>query len=297
LGGDTLVVGAYHDGVGANPNQGSAYVFQNTFCSRQSGNWGSTTTWVGGVVPGSADDACISTGDTVTLAANAAANRVLVNPNAALDLSTFALTAEDTVMNNGVISQTQTVNNASVEFLYLQNIAASATKYRGVVVNSSTSGANLGAVSVGVRETLTWFGWYNGDNVDDTRFCTDTGSGSPVYAERCYRLTPTTNGAATLRLYARTADELNGIAQGSLAIYRYTGGAWVQLTTNASTGRNGSYSYAQADTPGFSSFLLGQGGSTPTAVELQSFSAANALAALPILAGLLLLAALSGVLV
>jgi len=294
--GDTIAVGAPHDDDGGS-NSGSAYVVQNSYCSKQSGDWDETATWVGGIVPGSSNDACITTGDTVTLAANAAANRLLVNPNAALDLSTFSLTIEDTVTNNGTLSQTQTVNSANVEFLHIQNIAVTNTAYRGLVVDSSGQSQNLGAVDASVREIYDWFGWYNSDNLDTTQYCTDDGASSPPYAERCYEISPTSQPvlSVTVRLYARTVDELNGIAEGDLAVFRnYPNGGdgWVELTNSATTGSNGGYSYAQADTPGFSHFLLGQRSNAPTAITLQALHASSGATDFPSVGVLLGLVAL-----
>ncbi|MCA9936888.1 MAG: hypothetical protein KC415_23295, partial [Anaerolineales bacterium] len=158
------------------------------------------------------------------------------------------------------ISQTQTVYGASVEFLHIQNAAADATKYRGLVIDTSTSTANLGAVQAGIRETVDWFGWYDSNGVDVAQFCTNDGSG--VYAERCFTINPTTDGEATLRLYARTADELNGIPEGDLAVYHNDPDGtnnWIELTNSASSGNDGGdYSYGEATTPGFSHFLLGE---------------------------------------
>jgi hypothetical protein len=106
-----------------------------------------------------------------------------------------------------------------------------------------------------------------------TEFCTDTGGSSPSYAGRCYQITPTTDGAARVRLWA-LSSELNGIGESNLSVYRYTGSStWTELIDNRATGNDGgSYSYAEGDTLGFSAFLLGETNSVPTALHLQSFS-------------------------
>jgi hypothetical protein len=136
------------------------------------------------------------------------------------------------------------------------------TQYRGLLIDSTANGQDLGAVSVGVREL----------NIGE--YCSFTGSGSAAYARRCYEITPASQPIldVQVRLYARTADELNGVAEGDLAAFRHST-SWVELTTNRSTGNIGVYSYAQGDTPGFSDFLLGETGNGPTAVTLSSFSA------------------------
>ena len=126
----------------------------------------------------------------------------------------------------------------------------------------------LGAVTVGIRETFEWF-----SPTAYRQYCTITGGSSPAYAQRCYRITPTTDPTndVSVRLWG-LSDELNGIAESSLAVYRNTGGStWVELTNRFTGNDGGSYSYAQGDTSDFSAFLLGEtgGGNTPTAVTLR----------------------------
>ena len=174
-----------------------------------------------------------------------------------------------TVNPGGAVQQTQTVNNGTFNFMQISTSA-----YRGIDL---TTANNLGSTTVVITTTA-------GDN------CTTSGSGSPAYAARCYEIIPANNLLATVRLYALTDTQLNGVTQANLRIYRYAAGGWQQLTTNASTGSaSGGYSYAQAETPGFSDFLLG-GPSGPTAVRLSSFDA-QAQATSPLLPiGLTLLA-------
>jgi len=171
------------------------------------------------------------------------------------------------VNSGGAVQQTQTVNNGTVNFMQISTSA-----YRGVDLITAN---NLGSTTVVITTTV------NGG-------CTTTGTSSPAYATRCYEITPANNLAATVRLYALTATQLNGIAQANLRVYRYTNG-WQQLTTNASTGSaTGGYSYAQADTPGFSDFLLGD--AAPTALALSTFHAQSQTSTWPLPIGLLLAA-------
>jgi hypothetical protein len=158
-----------------------------------------------------------------------------------------------TVNDNGALQQTQVVNNNSVNFLQM-----SGDKYRGVDLTSTN---DLGDVTVTI-ETVVAGG------------CTEEGTASPAYATRCYLIVPTNDNAATVRLWALTS-QLNGLSEASLNVYHYDGADWQPLTANASTGNDGgNYSYAQADTPGFSEFLLG-GTSAPTAVTLSSLNATS----------------------
>jgi hypothetical protein len=276
--GDTVLVGSFLEdsdttGVNSTGNEsatdsGAAYLFREKFCSNQSGNWGSTTTWVDDEIPGNMDDACVSIGDSVTLVGATTVNSLVVYPDAALDLANFGLTAANGVTNHGTLSQTLPVDGStSVEFLHIQDGSAN-TKYRGLII---CSGQNLGNVEVGVREKVNWHTVTNGDGLDTNLYCTNTGSSSPAYAQRCYTITPTDQPAAnvTLRLWG-LSSELNGITQGNLRVFRnFPAGSstWVELT-NPTTGSDGSYSFAQADTPGFSDFLLGQSGNAPTAIRL-----------------------------
>lgn len=197
----------------------------------------------------------------------AAFYNLTVNNGAAVVFpSTNIPTVANAMVNNGTVQQTRPVNNATVDFLHITNSGGGTVQYRGVTVNTTTSGANLGNTTVSVR------------SLNTGEYCTNTGSGSPLYARRCYEITPTTGGAARVRLYALTS-QLNGIAQGDLSVYRNLpdgSGTWVELA-NRSPGSIGGYSYAEGDTTGFSHFLLGQTGNAPTAVTLTTFTTATAM--------------------
>jgi hypothetical protein len=185
-----------------------------------------------------------------------------VDPAGLLDLGTYTLTVENKVTNAGTLRQRKVVNNSSIEFLHIQDAAAN-TKYRGVIVDSTPDGQNLGTTAVSVRE------------LNSDEYCTAEGSFSSIYAARCYSITlefePTND--VTVRLWGLT-DELNDISESDLAVYRHLGPGlgWEELGDRV-TGNDGAYSYAQGTTSGFSAFLLGQTGNTPTAVQLQDFSA------------------------
>jgi hypothetical protein len=280
--GDTILVGARREDSNGTPmnnsmsNSGASYIFRESFCSNQSGNWNSTATWVGGVVPGSANAACISIGDTVTLNAAAAVNSLTVYPDAALDLSTFGFTAENSVTNHGTLSQTRTVNSNAVNFLEIQNIGANSIKYRGVSIDASDNSQNLGSVEVAVRETVNWYTRLDEEGDNYIRYCTSHEELSPTYAQRCFSIEPSIQPVSnvTVRLWG-LSSELNGIPQAELAVFRHVGGAgsttWLELLINPGNGDDaGSYSYAEGDTPGFSSFLLGDSGNSPTAVSFLS---------------------------
>ncbi len=265
--GDTIVVGAVGEdsnatGVNGNqannsaPDSGAAYIFHRCGVSVQSGVWNDTATW-GGTTPPIDADVCIDRGHTVTMTGDATVHQVGVHPTGVLDLGNNTLFVEERVFNSGTLRQRRAVNSASVEILHIQS-TTNDTKYRGVAVDAIANSQTLGDTTVSVRELN--FGEY----------CTNTGATSPAYARRCFDITPTTplTNSVLVRLYGRTADELNGIAPASLVVYRNTpagSGTWVPATGGA-VGTSGDYSYAQGQVAGFSAFLLG-GASVPTAVS------------------------------
>ena len=102
-------------------------------------------------------------------------------------------------------------------------------------------------------------------------------------------MTAETSDAATLRLWALTSEMESGITTPS--VYRHAGsGVWNELTTGASFGTVGAYTYAESDTSGFSHFLIAELGSNPTAISLQSFTGASTVSSLIPIAGLLFVA-------
>jgi len=199
-------------------------------------------------------------------------NPILFNSLTISDTATVGIpagatqpTVEGTLTNNGTLSQTQSVNNANVVFLEITDNAGVTNKYRGVEVNASGSGDNLGNVTA-IVEVVDFSGG---------EFCTTTGMASPIYADRCYNISAANTGTAVIRLWALNS-ELNGIAEGDLAVYHNTGGTtWVELTTNQANGNDGgSYSFGEGETTGFSPFLLASN-AAPTAVIIQDFDATN----------------------
>jgi len=165
-------------------------------------------------------------------------------------------TVEETmnVNTDGAVQQTLTVESGSVPFLQIGD-TANVVKYRGVELTPTVSA--LGSTTVIITTTI-------------SGGCTTLGS-PPNYATRCYSITPTNNVTATVRLWALTATQLNGIPQASLRIYHYESGAWQPLSNSTNGSDGGAYSYAQGTTPGFSAFLLGD--TRPTAVTLSTFHA------------------------
>lgn len=240
------------------------------------GNWDDDNSWYGSV-PGTGDYAIVHNNTDLTAVTTAAC--VDVMPNATLDFGGNELVVDGTFNNYGTVQQTKAADtvNTMVEFLRVQNTGNTETKYLGAEI-APTSTA-LGDVTVAIRAA----------DVANGNDCTSD-PGSPPYADRCFTITAGTDGPATVRLYAANPDELNTIPVGDLRPYRFASG-WNALTTNLVTGTSGGFAYAQATTPGFSSFLLG-GPIAPTAVSLHTFTAASPTLAtsLVFLLGLLLTA-------
>ncbi len=255
-------------------------------------DWSEATNWVGDVVPQATDTVLFDTTSTkdalldVTFPGTVA--NIIINSGytgtitmdrpftvtgdytqvdgvfVVSDPATAVMTVGDSMTHlGGVLRQTQTVNSTAVPFLQIEDGAAT-VKYRGVTLDAIPYSSNLGAVTVNVRAV---------DRV--TQFCTNTGALSGPYAGRCFDVTPTITGTAMLRLYALTSELPSGTF--SPAVYHDSTGSgdWVRLTTNATTGTIGTYTYAEAEAAGFSPFLIGDVVETPTAVTLTNLSYAN----------------------
>ena len=79
---------------------------QTTYVSAMSGKWHDGTTWIGGVVPGTGDDAVISTGTTVTLEAsgNATIRNLTINTEGVLNTDNRIMTINGDLVVDGTIT-------------------------------------------------------------------------------------------------------------------------------------------------------------------------------------------------
>lgn len=180
-------------------------------------------------------------------------------------------TAAVAVTNNGTLQQTRTVNNANVQFLTI-----STDRYRGVDIDTTGTAADLGAVTVTVRG-------------NSGLTCPNAGGAAPVYAFRCFDITPTTQGAAAVTLWVLSTEQ-NGILTSNLAPYRFSG-SWSALTSATNGPASNGYSFAAGDTSGFSTFLVGDANFSPTAITLSNAGVVSSVSGLWLgLVGLLLLA-------
>lgn len=216
-------------------------------------------------------------------------NNLTVNSGASVVLDVLP-DALGTVTNNGTLKQTLNVASQARNFVYIDDGGSPAiNKYRGVRIDTTGSAADLGSVTVAVQ--------------GNASACTND-AGSPVYAKRCFTITPTSYGAARVRLWVLDS-ELNGLTGAEIAPYRFAAVAgktkldsvaadssWVRLDNVATGAGSGSYNYTEGDTNALADFQFLAGKETPTAVALREFRSANA--GLPAAAALLGLLALAG---
>ena len=164
-------------------------------------------------------------------------------------------TAADSVDNSGVLSQTQAVNNATVNFLQI-----STDKYRGVDIDAT--GENLGAVTVAI----------SGNHAQ----CTGD-AGSPPYRNRCFRVNVTTApaAAATLTFYTTAAED--DIATGD-ELYLYNDNTfcyWADLDAACGAGAGDPCTKSVENLQAGDNYFLIGGADSPNAVTLRSFEALN----------------------
>ncbi|MCL4868570.1 MAG: hypothetical protein KJ063_06370 [Anaerolineae bacterium] len=166
-------------------------------------------------------------------------------------------TAAAAVNNNGTLQQTRPVNGANVSFLTI-----STDRYRGVDIDTTGSAANLGDVTVSIRG-------------NSGLTCPNTAGPSPIYAHRCFDITPTNQGAAVVTLWVTTAEHTMIPTVSELAPYRFNAGTWEQLPGIVTGSGSNNYAFAIGNTSGFSEFLVGSVFFTPTAVTLGQMGVAT----------------------
>jgi hypothetical protein len=179
---------------------------------------------------------------------------------------------DDFAHTGGILQETKPVgSNSVVNFLQIQT-SGGIDVYRGVDLDTQTiGGQDLGSTTVSIRAV---------DLV--TEYCTTNGVASPVYAGRCYDISPTNNHAANVKLWALSSELPVGLTNPS--VYHYEDGAWVEQS-NIATGTVGDYTWASGNVAGFSPFLMAQAGNAPTAVTLQAISAQSPISVMAVVLG------------
>ena len=258
-------------------------------------NWSNALNWTGDMVPGPDNDVYFDGTSTKNSVIDAGFGGAVANVDISADYTgviTFgrslavsgdysqdggtvvvdpahAFTVDGAFSHTGgALQETRPVGptggvNSAVNFLHIRDSGNTTDKHRGVTLDTTATGNDLGSVTVRIKAVDMAAGEY----------CTSAGAGSPPYAGRCFTITPANNLPARVTLWALSSEAPAAIT--SPSVYRYHAGSWQELTGLA-TGTSGSYTWAAGDTPGFSAFLMaqaGSGGNAPTAVALRSFVA------------------------
>ncbi len=263
-------------------NQGSASLFVNEYCTKITGGaWNSAETWVGGSVPLSGHDVCVSSGHTVTMdmpssgtspevvLPDAAVRRLLVNPGAVLNLDALTVDVNEAVTNNGTMIQKNTQFGDTAELLWLET-DGSGTVFRGADV---TSDSDLGEIVLTLRSAIDW--------VSPTAvyaYCTSDGSESPPYVTRCFDIAPAVKDQESQVTLWALLTELNGVVVDDLAGFHFAGSTFTALTSNdVGDGSLGiGYVSVTGTTTSFSEFLIGDRDLGPTAIDLVNLAANGA---------------------
>src|SRR6185503_6421741 len=89
----------------------------NAQTSAQSGAWNTTTTWVGGVVPGAAANVIIANGHTVTLDVSTTPNTVTINSGGTLTQNTNGISLGSTgYITTITVNGTLTIGSNCITF-------------------------------------------------------------------------------------------------------------------------------------------------------------------------------------
>lgn len=116
------------------------------------GNWSAGTSWVGGIVPGPADNAVIVSGAVITLNVNATIVELQINTGGTVNASSNTLTITGDFFNNGTFnSQTGTVHFNG--FSLPQSIFGTSITTFNNIINDNTNGSTGMGVTAHEVET------------------------------------------------------------------------------------------------------------------------------------------------
>ncbi len=186
-----------------------------TIASQASGNWSSPATWVGGVVPGLADDVQISNGHTVNVDGNYSCNSLTLMPgtnNTTLNImGTYTLTVsgivnlQNATANN--ISKTINIGDGTLICNNIQMVATAAnTRVLRVIINNGTCQVttNISMNSNANRNRINFTGGGElrvGGNIAQGGISQTAGSGSSVILNGTAAQTLTPSAANSYNFY------------------------------------------------------------------------------------------------
>ena len=220
--------------------------FTVTITSAQSGDWNSTSTWVGGSVPDSIDNVVIAAGHTVTVTAGATCRKVnftgtggvvSVNTGITLTVSTSVNVDQADQNNAGTISGLGTLTCTSIN---VGTSAPSLTAGRTTTLTSSISTlTSTGSITLTSRN----FSSNNNNPLfylqSGTLTCTDVTTVHPSGTNTATISLTTGAATGTLKLTGATPFTLD--TDGTNSITLNGSGATVEYSGTAQTVRNTSY--------------------------------------------------------
>jgi hypothetical protein len=189
------------------------------------------------------------------MTANGAVRNLEIQAGAMVDMGTYKLTVQDTLLNHGMMKQTisSVPAGSKTAFLSITNASGAQQKHMGLEI-TPTSGP-MGSTTVQIK----------GNAECTVADPTDT-------VNRCFEILPTTPQTSTIRFYYRT-DELDGHDYNAIKAWRWGGSGWVEAGTVAlrdDTAPN----YLLVETSGVTGsgkFALSDKTGGPTAVEVDGF--------------------------
>lgn len=180
-------------------------------------NWGTGSNWSRGASPVDTDWVIIpsspSGGNMPVMTANGAVRNLEIQAGAMLDMGTYKLTVQDTLINHGMMKQTisSVPAGSKTAFLNITNASGAQQKHMGIEL-TPTSGA-MGSTTVQI----------SGNSECTVADPTDT-------VNRCFEIIPTTPQTSTVRFYYRT-EELDGQDSEAIKAWRWSGSGWSQAGT------------------------------------------------------------------
>ena len=242
--------GALSTAVAANATTSPA---GNASCSGAGGNWSSTSSWTGGVLPGGGDTVTIGSGCTITVDTSASVLNLAVNSGGTLEFEsttartltvTFAVTNNGTIRSNatGTVTThmlsvgTDLTNNGTLDFSTNGDTAGAELRFTGAANNSfsgtgATTDLRLLTVAKGAGNVTT------SSPVLDINLSNMTVRGVSSGGASGFLNTATFNGIVKFSGTNTFSDQVFQTAAYSIPA---TAGVWLNNPNLTITGQNGS---------------------------------------------------------